>query len=88
MGELGLATLTATTRAVRGGSTAADHVYDETARAIAELGRERDELAARIAHLLDDAWFHGQVAHAAEVRELIEEARRIIDRAEDLASRR
>ena len=54
--------------------------------ALARLGEARDELSSRIARLLDGAWFHGQAASASEVQALIEEARDIIKRAEDLAT--
>jgi hypothetical protein len=57
-------------------------------RALAELGKERDRLSSRIADLLDVAWFRGRAASAEEVREYTEDARRIIERAEDLSTHR
>ena len=57
-------------------------------RALAEFAEERDRLSSRIADLLDAAWFRGRAASAEEVRDYTEEARRIIERAEDLSTHR
>ena len=87
VGELALATLRATTRAARSGSPSDDRLYAAMTRSLAELERDRDEISGRIARLLDGAWFFGQAASADDVRDLIGEARKVIDRAENLASR-
>jgi hypothetical protein len=87
VGQFGLATLRAATRAIRTGSASDDRAYADTTSHLAALGGERDETSARIAHLLEGAWFRDRTADEDEVRRLIDEGQELIGRVEALAPR-
>jgi hypothetical protein len=86
VGEFALATLRATTAVAARGSTADDHVYADAVAALADLGQRRDDVSSRIGRLLDEAWFHGEPARGDDIRALIDQAQKIIERAKNLAS--
>jgi hypothetical protein len=84
--EFARATLVASPRAVRSGSSADDSTYTSVEDQIQSLTARRDFLAANIRAALEDAAFPGDALNRHQARSYIRQARELINEAEDLAS--
>jgi len=85
VGEFGLATLAASTRALASDSPG-DSTYKGIERQLASLGAARDALAAQMQTLLIGAEFGGQPIRANAVDTLISRGRALLAQAEALAA--
>ncbi|HET7173272.1 MAG TPA: hypothetical protein VFI30_03210 [Nocardioidaceae bacterium] len=86
VGQFGLDTLAADTRAAESGSSADDSTYDEVTAQLAALGRRRDAVAEQIRSVLDQAEFGGRPPAVAQVRSLTQQADALLAEAHTLAS--
>jgi len=84
VGSFGLATLTASTRALASDS-AGDRTYTKIEGQLARLGAQRDAVAARMHALLLAAAFDGQTLNTGKAEALIRAGQRILAAASALA---
>jgi phospholipase C len=84
-GEFSLDTLTASTGALAS-NTAGDATYADTEAKLAQLGSDRDALAAQIRLALWNAEFNGVKIDHARARDWIDQAGTLLDRARALAA--
>jgi arylsulfatase A-like enzyme len=82
-GALGRASLVWSNRSV----TADDKTYARYLRRIADITEDRDELAAKIKSVLNNAAFHNRPVSEGSEDGLGNRARRLIDEVQDLAER-
>lgn len=85
-GRWAMATLVASTRAIKGGSSADDAAYGSTEDQIAALTSSRDTLAAQIRSALNSAAFGGTPLNEGQANAWIEQAKNLIDQAAALAA--
>jgi hypothetical protein len=85
-GHFARATLTASTNALKSGSSTDDSVYTTTDTKIEQLTNQRDALAARMKSALDAAAFNGDAIDERKARKLIDEGEELLERAHRLAN--
>jgi hypothetical protein len=86
VGQFGLATLKASTRAIVSGSSSDDSTYTNLENQLAALISERDSLAAEMLSLLEGAEFGGQPISEQQAESLVSQAEALIAEASALAS--
>jgi hypothetical protein len=84
-GSFGMDALTASTNAIKSGSTTGDKTYTKIEGRLDSLTNQRDAVASQIKSLLDAASFDGRSVNERQARKLIEQAGKIIERAHELA---
>ena len=84
-GQLALATLTLSTKALSGGSATNDQAYLAAENQIEEFTEERDSIATPMKSILDAAEFGGQAINASEAKALIKDAQSLIAAAQKAA---
>lgn len=85
VGELGLASLRISTRALQSNSPG-DVTYAALESQLAQITSERDTLAAQISALLEGAAFDGQMINEQQAQGLIQQASSLLQRVRELAS--
>jgi hypothetical protein len=85
VGQFGLATLSASTRAIESNS-AGDATYTDVEDQLATLTRDRNTLAAEMIGLLEGAEFGGQSISEQHAQSLVAHAQALIAEANALAS--
>jgi hypothetical protein len=86
VGQFGLATLQASTRAIESGSASDDSVYTDLENQLAALIGERNALAAQMIGLLEGAEFDGQPITEQQAQALVAQGQALIAEATALAS--
>ena len=84
-GQFGLDLLTASTRALKSGSSTNDSTYVSIESSIENLTTQRDALAAQIKAALNAAAFDGQPLNERQAKRWIDKAESLIDQASELA---
>jgi triacylglycerol esterase/lipase EstA (alpha/beta hydrolase family) len=84
VGELGLASLQASTIALKSNATN-DAIYTQRIADLTALTASRDALVARIVPVLVGAAENNQPLEDAQVQSLIQEAQALLDRAKELS---
>lgn len=85
VGPFGIATLTASTKAIASGSATDDTVYQQTEATIAALGAQRNRVGTAMIGLLEGAAFGGQRVPVLAAVSLIAAAHLLIAQADHLA---
>lgn len=83
-GKLAKNTLRVSTFAILSNSNG-DETYAKLENKIASWTTERDSLTATIKSMLEDAEFHGQAIDQPKARQIIHEAKELLDRADECA---
>jgi hypothetical protein len=86
VGQFGLATLQASTRAIVSGSASDDSTYTNVENQLASLISERDSLAAQMLSLLEGAEFGGLSISEQQAQSLVAQGQALIAEANALAS--
>ncbi len=86
VGQFGLATLQASTRAIESGSASDDSMYTNLENQLAALISERNALAAQMIGLLERAEFDGQPITEQQAQALVGQGQALIAEATTLAS--
>jgi hypothetical protein len=86
VGQFGLATLQASTRAIESGSASDDSTYTNLENQLASLTSERNALAGRMISLLEGAEFSGQPISEQQAQSLAARGQALIAEANALAS--
>jgi hypothetical protein len=86
VGQFGLATLQASTRAIESGSASDDSTYTNLENQLASLISERNALAGRMISLLEGAEFSGQPISEQQAQSLAARGQALIAEANALAS--
>jgi hypothetical protein len=86
VGQFGLATLQASTRAIESGSPSDDSTYTNLENQLASLINERDALAAQMISLLESAEFNGQAIDQVTTQSLVAQGQALIAQANALTS--
>jgi hypothetical protein len=86
VGQFGLATLAASTRAIESGSSTDDSTYTNLEDQLISLTNERDALAAEMIGLLEGAEFGGQPISEQQAQSLAAQGQALIAEANALAS--
>jgi hypothetical protein len=86
VGQFGLATLQASTRAIVSGSASDDSTYTNVENQLASLISDRDSLSAQMLSLLEGAEFGGQSISEHQAQSLVAQAQALIAEANALAS--
>jgi hypothetical protein len=85
VGQFGLTTLSASTRAIESGNASEDGTYTELENNLAALTNDRNVLAAQMIGLLEGAEFGGKSISEKQANQLVAEGRELLDRANELA---
>jgi arylsulfatase A-like enzyme len=85
VGQFGLATLSASTRAIESGNASEDGTYTELENKLAALTNDRNALATQMINLLEGAEFGGTSISEQQANQLVEQGRELLERANDLA---
>jgi hypothetical protein len=85
VGELGLASLTASTKALESGNAADDSTYTQLENKLLSITGERNALASQMIALLQGAEFNGQPIDKSQARQLIDQGQALIDQVNALA---
>ena len=85
-GSFAEATLAASTKALKSGSTANDATYNRIENALIALDAKRDTLASAMSAQLLAAAFHGRAINPARARQLVRAGTALLERAAHLAS--
>ncbi|HEX3630044.1 MAG TPA: hypothetical protein VHW91_06225 [Candidatus Dormibacteraeota bacterium] len=85
VGQLALATLEASTKALQSNS-GGDDTYNTIENQLVKLGSDRDTLASQIKAALNDAEFNGQPLNLQQAQNWIAQAQSLINRANALAA--
>ena len=85
VGELGLASLTASTKALESRNAADDSTYTQLENKLLSITGERNALASQMIALLQGAEFNGQVIDKPQARQLIAQGQALIDQVNALA---
>jgi hypothetical protein len=83
VGQLGLATLKSSTRALESGTDANDSTYTSIENRLQSLTTRRDSLGAQIIAILEAAEFNGQPPDDRQVRMLVDDANDLLARSGD-----
>jgi hypothetical protein len=84
VGQFGLATLSASTRALESGSLSNDSTYTTLENELMSFGNQRDALAAQMIALLDGAEFSGKPFSDAQAQSLISQGQALLDQVNNL----
>jgi hypothetical protein len=84
VGQFGLATLAASTRAIESGSSADDTTYTNLENQLSTLTSDRNALAAEMIGLLEGAEFGGQAISENQAEQLVDRGHDLLDRANEL----
>jgi hypothetical protein len=79
VGQLGLASLRISTKALASGDSSGDEAFVELRQFLSSLAAERDKVAGEIEKVLDEASFGGQAQEARHVERLLRQARELIE---------
>jgi hypothetical protein len=85
VGELGLASLEASTKALESGNASDDSTYTDLENKLTSITSERDALASQMIALLEGAEFNGQVIDKPQAQQLIAQGQALIDQVNALA---
>jgi hypothetical protein len=85
VGEFGLATLAASTRAIESGTSLNDSTYASLENQLASLIDQRNALAAKMIGLLEGAAFNGQSITEEQAQALVTQGQALISEAQALA---
>jgi hypothetical protein len=85
-GSFSLDLLTASTRAIKSGSSAGDGTYTDIETRISSLTSQRDDLASQIRAALDGASFGGNGLDDQQAQRWIDQAQSLINEAANLAA--
>jgi hypothetical protein len=85
-GQLGLASLQVSTRALASGSAGDDSTYAQLENQLISITGQRDALAAQIVGLLEGAAFNGQVIDKTQAQNLIAQAQALLNQVKTLAA--
>jgi hypothetical protein len=85
VGQFGLATLAASTRAIESGSASDDSTYTALENQLASLISRRDALAGQMIKLLEGAEFSGQSISEDQAQSLVAKGQALIAEANALA---
>jgi hypothetical protein len=85
VGEFGLATLAASTRAIESGTSLNDSTYASLENQLASLIDQRNALAAKMIGLLEGAAFNGQSITEKQAQALVTQGQALISEAQALA---
>jgi hypothetical protein len=86
VGQLGLASLTISTKALESGSTSDDSTYTSLENQLVSITSQRDALAAQMSAILNGATFNGQAVDPSSTAHLIGQANNLLDQVNTLAS--
>ncbi|HYT12637.1 MAG TPA: hypothetical protein VEL12_07605 [Candidatus Nitrosopolaris sp.] len=86
VGQFGLATLQASTNAIKSGSTSDDSTYTNLENQLAALTNDRNALAGQMIALLEGAEFNGQAIDQHTAQSLVAQGQALIAQANALAS--
>ena len=85
VGELGLASLEASTKALESGNATDDSTYTNLENKLSSITSERNTLASQMITLLEGAEFNGQPINGSQARQLIAQGQALIDQVNALA---
>jgi hypothetical protein len=85
VGQFGLTTLSASTRAIESGNASEDGTYTVLENNLAALTNDRNALAAQMIGLLEGAEFGGKSISEKQANQLVAQGRELLDRANELA---
>ena len=85
-GQFSMDALTASTKALKSGSTSDDSTYTAIEGQITSLTSQRDALATQIKGILTNAAFNGQVINNAQAQNLIKQANALMAKMHSLAT--
>jgi len=85
VGQFGLTTLSASTRAIESGNASEDGTYTELENKLAALTNDRNALATQMINLLEGAEFGGTSISEQQANQLVEQGRQLLERAGELA---
>jgi len=79
VGQLGLATLAVSTKALESGSSSDDSTYTNLENQLTSISTQRDALAAQMIALLENAEFNGQPFSNQQARQLISQGQALLN---------
>jgi hypothetical protein len=85
VGELGLASLKVSTKALESGNATDDSTYTDLENKLSPITSERDALASQMIALLEGAEFNGQAINGSQAQQLIAQGQALIDQVNALA---
>jgi len=88
VGQLGLATLATSTRALESGSSSDDSTYTNLENQLISISSQRDALAAQMIALLENAEFNGQPFSDQLAQQLIAQGQALLNSAQVAAQKR
>jgi hypothetical protein len=86
VGQLGLASLAASTKALVSGSAADDSTYVNLENQLSAISSQRDALAGQMIALLEGAEFNGQNIDNGQAKSLIAQGQALLDQVNSLAA--
>ena len=86
VGELGLASLTISTRALESGNAGDDSQYANLQSQLASFATQRDALAEQMIALLEGAEFHGQRIDPQQSQSLVQQGQALLDAVNAVAN--
>jgi hypothetical protein len=86
VGQLGMASLKVSTKALRSGSATNDAIYTLLETRLTIINADRDAIAGQMIALLEGAEFHGHAFSNAQAAHLIAQAKTLLDTVTDLAA--
>ena len=84
VGQLGLASLKVSTRALESGSSSDDSSYTQLESQLSSINSQRDALAAKMIALLENAAFNGQSINEQQAKQLITQGQALLDEVNSL----
>ncbi len=84
VGELGLASLGVSTRALESGSSLDDSTYTKLESQLSSINNKRDAIAAQMSELLEKAAFNGQSINEQQAKQLIAQGQALLDEVNTL----
>jgi hypothetical protein len=85
VGELGLASLKVSTKALESGNGTGDSTYTDLEGKLSSITSERNALASQMIALLEGAEFNGQAINGSQAQQLIAQGQALIDQVNALA---
>ena len=85
VGELGLASLNVSTKALESGNATGDSTYTDLEGMLSSITSQRDALASQMIALLEGAEFNGQEINKSQAQHLIAQGQALIDQVNALA---
>ena len=86
VGQLGLASLQVSTKALKSGSASDDSTYVQLESQLQALTTDRDGLAAQMKAMLNGAEFEGQSINEVQAKRLIAQGEKLLERAQKMAN--